>query len=291
MTDDHGDAFAAARLASDADAIVATGKIATYIGIENGYPITELADVDDYFARGARYVTLAHFANNHIADSATDPGGPRWGGLSPFGENVVRRMNDLGMMVDISHTSDETFWDVMALTRAPVIASHSGARAVFDHPRNMDDAMLDALRDNGGVIQINGFTNYLARVVQAPERVAAMNALREEFGTWWRRPAAEQAEPRRRMAEIDARWPAAQAPLDSLADHIDHAVRLMGIDHVGISMDFDGGGGVEDLSHIGQMKNLTRELVRRGYTEEDLGKFWSGNLLRVMGVVEARRAN
>lgn len=289
LSSEYGHAFTAARKADDAERIVAEGKIVTYIGIENGYPITTIADVDDYFERGARYVSLAHFSNNHIADSATDLDGPRWDGLSPFGENVVRRMNDLGMMIDISHASDDTFWDVIEMTRAPVIASHSGSRAVYDHPRNMRDEMFEAVRENGGVVQINGFTNYLTRVEQAPERLDAMQALQQEFGAWWRLPAAKQAEPRQRMAEINERWPARQAPLSVLADHIDHAVEVMGIDHVGLSMDFDGGGGVDQLSHIGEMQNLTRELHRRGYSEEDLAKFWSGNILRVMRDVEAAR--
>lgn len=287
MLEDHGDSFERALTAADAGPIEDKRKIAIYIGIENGYPLgDDLSLLETYYDRGARYVTLSHFANNQLSDSSTDPNGPRWNGLSPFGETVVAEMNRLGMMVDISHTSDETFWDVIALARAPVIASHSGAFAVYAHPRNMKDDMLVALAANGGVVQINGYSTYLADVVQDPRRVEALQALTDQYGRWWRLPAEEQAEPRRVMAAINEQFPPQRANLSDVADHIDHVVGLIGIDHVGISMDFDGGGGVDGAAQIDEMGNLTLELVRRGYTEQDIGKIWSGNLLRVMADVE-----
>lgn len=287
LSRDHGDAFAPARRAADAARIHQEGKIAVYIGIENGYPLGEdISLLRTYYERGARYLSVTHFANNQLGDSSTDPNGARWNGLSPLGEEAVREMNRLGMMVDVSHISDETFWDVMAMTNIPVIASHSGAYTVYAHPRNMKDDMIRAMAAKGGVIQINGFSTYLADIKQDEERTALIDDLRKRHGQWWRLPPTEQAAPRAEMAEINMRHPPKRARLSDVVDHIDHVVQLVGIDHVGISMDFDGGGGVDGVVDMGEMGNLTAELLRRGYDSDAIDKIWSGNLLRVMRSVE-----
>jgi microsomal dipeptidase-like Zn-dependent dipeptidase len=278
----------------DVDRILGEGKKVYGIGIENGYAIgTDLSLVEQYYDLGTRYITLTHSGHNDIGDSSTPRGGEgeEWGGLSPFGEEVVREMNRLGIMVDLSHVSDNTARDVFALTTAPVIASHSGARALADVPRNLNDELLQMLRENGGVIQIVALGSYLKE--DPPEKTAALQALREEMGLTSRearRAMTEEqmAEYGRRVEEIENQWPGAD--LSTFVDHIDYVVDLIGIDHVGIGTDFDGGGGIPGFNDASEALNVTVELVRRGYTDDEIKKIWGGNLLRVWREVEAAAA-
>lgn len=256
MTDElHGDLIEFAYTADDVERIAAEGRLVATIGIENGYVIgTDLSLLDRYHELGARYVTLVHNGHNDIADSAQPreqlgDDGPEHGGVSDFGQRVIARMNDLGMMVDVSHASKESALEAIALSRAPVIGSHSSVAALTDHVRNMDDETLLALRDNGGVVQIVAFPSYLG-------------------------------DPSRND----------DATVSDLVDHIDYAVNLIGIDHVGISSDFGGGGGILGWNGAAETGNVTAELVRRGYSEEDIAKIWSGNLLRVWREVEQAAA-
>ncbi|MCI0433174.1 MAG: dipeptidase [Gemmatimonadetes bacterium] len=286
------DQIGLAQTADEVERIAATGRLVTVIGIENGYVIgKDLSLLRRYRELGARYMTLAHTAHNDIADTATpSQNGPvsEHDGVSAFGEQVIAEMNRLGIMVDISHISKAAALDALRLTKAPVIASHSSTRAVADHPRNLDDETLLELRRNGGVMQTVAFASYVK--VQPAERQAAIQALREEFGITAGRgggrgaldqlPPDRRAEYDRRIADIERRWPLAS--VSDFVDHIDHAVRVAGIDHVGISSDFDGGGGVVGWNDASETFNVTLELVRRGYTEEQIAKLWSGNLLRVM---------
>ena len=312
------------------------------IGVENGYPIgTDIKRVKEFYDRGGRYMSLAHNGNSQLADSNT---GETQGylynnGLSPLGREVIAEMNRLGMMVDLSHPSKGANMEAMRLSQAPVIASHSGVRALANVSRNMDDEQLLALKKNGGVIQIVGFASYVK--TDSKERTEALAKLREEFGLAaqgggrggggiaggrGRGAAADSAracpvesasgpapqggaargagrgrgnagldalsperrvEYDKRLAEIDAKLPpAGRATVKDFANHIDYAVKLIGIDHVGISSDFDGGGGIDGWNSAAEAFNVTLELVRRGYTEEQIGKLWSGNLLRVWGEVE-----
>lgn len=273
----------------DVERIARSGQRVAVIGIENGYVIgKDLSLIGDYHRRGARYMTLAHGAHNDIADSAT-PTDAEHGGLSEFGEQVVAEMNRVGMMVDVSHISKAAMLDAVRVSRAPVIASHSSARAVADHPRNLDDEQLRALKQNGGVMQAVAFAAYVK--VQPVERVEAVRDLRERLGIGGGRSTRElspekRAEYERELAEIDRKWP--RASVQDFVDHIDHAVRLIGIDHVGISSDFDGGGGVEGWDSAAETFQVTLELVRRGYSESDIARLWGGNLLRVWRAV--RRA-
>lgn len=279
-------------LATNADAayrLEKEGKRAIYIGIENGYPVgNDLSLLSDFYQLGIRYITLCHFTNNDIADSSTDPKGPEHGGLSPFGFAMVNEMNRLGIVVDVSHTSDETFWDAIEVSKAPIIASHSSVDAVFSHSRNMKDDMLVALAENGGVIQINGFSAYLAEMPEpTPDRKAMMDAFNADFPQWWTiTDPSKREEIQRRRGEIEATHPQPRATLADFVDHIDHAVKVAGIEHVGIGMDFDGGGGVEEVIDISEMGQVTLELVRRGYTEEAISKLWGGNFTRVMREAE-----
>lgn len=310
------------------------GKRIVVIGVENGYPIgTDIKRVKEFYDRGGRYMSLAHNGNSQLADSNT---GEATGylynnGLSPLGRQVIAEMNRLGMMIDISHPSKGANLEAIRLSKAPVIASHSSARALANHSRNLDDEQLLALKKNGGVVQIVGFASYLK--VDSKERTEALNKLRADFGfgpnrtrtdVGFRRqgagpracpveeaapaatsaaaapaprrpggaflnliPADRREEYQKRMAEIDAKYPApTRANVKDMVNHIDYAVKLIGIDHVGISSDFDGGGGIDGWDSAAEAFNVTLELVRRGYTEEQIGKLWSGNLLRVWSDVE-----
>ncbi len=231
----------------DAYRLERTGKRAVFIGMENGYPVgSDLSLIKTYYDLGARYITLCHWANNDICDAATDPAGPEHNGLSEFGRQVVAEMNRLGMMIDISHASDKTVLDVLEISTAPIIASHSSARAVYDHPRNLPDDLLIKIAEKGGVVQA---TIEYVRAHASYER--------PELPT---------------VAEF--------------VDHIDHVVRVAGIDHVGIGTDFDGGGELSDCYDVSEIGNITRELVKRGYTAQQIKKIWGGNVMRVFKNVQ-----
>jgi membrane dipeptidase len=249
------------------------GKLVAAIGIENGYVIgKEVGLIQKYYDRGARYMTLAHTRNNDICDSSTDPDGPEHHGLSAFGKKVVAEMNRVGMMVDVSHVSKECMMQATALSKAPVVASHSSTSALANVPRNMDDEQLEAVKKNGGVVQIVAFDSYVK--APAPEKLGLTSR-----GAFRDMPADKRAMYDSEMAAIEKKWP--KATLQEFVDHVDHAVKLIGIDHVGISSDFDGGGGVTGWNDASETRNVTAELVKRGYTTEQIRKLWGGNLLRV----------
>ncbi|SMB91179.1 Membrane dipeptidase [Hymenobacter roseosalivarius DSM 11622] len=288
----HPTELAMATTPAEALSLGKAGKRAIFIGMENGFPVgRDLSQVQAYYDQGVRYLTLCHSSNNEICDSATDPKGPEYQGLSPFGEQVVAEMNRLGMMVDVSHTSDSTFYDVLRLSRVPVIASHSSCRALADMPRNLSDDMLRALARNGGVIQINFFSPYVKNEAKSPERVAAEQAF---FSKWqiktslnvYGLPAESQKEALAELKQLQVRYPVPLATLQDAANQIDHAVKMAGINHVGIGSDFDGGSVLTGLRDVGDLPSLTAELMRRGYSRRDLAKIWSGNLFRVMKAVE-----
>lgn len=270
----------------DAFTLKKAGKIAAFIGLENGYPIgKEISRVKQYYDLGARYITLAHTKNNDICDSSTDPAGYENNGLTRLGEQVVKEMNRLGMMVDISHISDKSFYDVLKVTSAPVIASHSSCRALCGSPRNLTDDMLLALKENGGVIQICILGNYLKTPEPNPELDSKLKDLREQYGDYESLPEDSKKMMRTEYKNIQAKYQKS-ATVKDIVDHIDHAVQVIGIDHVGIGTDFDGGGGVEGCRTASEMKNITIELLRRGYSKKDIEKIWGGNIMRVMKKVE-----
>jgi len=255
--------------------------------MENGYPVgTDLSLLQGFYEMGARYITLCHTRNNDICDSSTDNKGPEFDGLSDFGVKVVEEMNRLGMMIDLSHASDETFYDVIEFSKAPVIASHSNAKALQNVHRNMDDDMIRKLAENGGVIQVCLVNSYLAELDPNPQRDSAMTALRVKYRGFDDLSEEERTAARREWQGINDKYPPNLATLADVADHIDHIVKIAGIDHVGFGSDFDGGGGVDGLYDVSDLPNLTQELLRRGYSEDDIRKFWGGNFLRVMKAVE-----
>ena len=299
--------------AADVPRIAKSGRKVALIGIENAYSLgTDIKRVKEFYDRGGRYMSLAHNGHSQFADSNTGERDGKWlhNGLSEMGRQVIAEMNRWGIMVDLSHPSKAANMQALALSKAPVIASHSAARALADHSRNMDDEQLEALKKNGGVIQTVAFASYVkVAKPDSPERAAAIAALRKEFGL----PAPgggagaggggggggggrgglnalsveRRAQYNARMAEIDKKTPGdPRATVADFVNHIDYLVKKIGIDHVGISSDFDGGGGVTGWNGAEETFNVTLELVRRGYTEEQIGKLWSGNLLRVMAEVE-----
>lgn len=306
--------------AADVTRIARGGRKVAVIGIENGYQVgTDISRVKEFYDRGGRYMSLAHNGHNQLSDSNTGEAAntaPN-GGLSPLGRQVIAEMNRLGMMIDISHPSKASMLQTAQLSRAPIVASHSSVRALANHSRNMDDEQLLALKKNGGVIQMVAFNGYVKAepAERARERQAALTALRTEFGITAAPPVPAQSRP----CPVDGTVPAPAGPTAAVAallpaqraaydrglgaimakhptppratvrdfvDHIDYAVKLIGIDHVGISSDFDGGGGIDGWNNAAETFNVTLELVRRGYTEEQIGKIWSGNLLRVWAEVE-----
>ena len=291
----YPDRIEIAYTADDFERIAASGKSIAAIGIENGYVIgRDLSLLATYYDLGARYFGLVHNGHNDIADSANPRANlgdalAEHDGVSAFGAEVIAEVNRLGMMIDVSHASKAAMLDALRLSRAPVIASHSSVRALADTPRNLDDEQLLALRDNGGVMQTVALGGFVSSTAAA--RGDALRTLRADLGLPRFGPvdpagldAAGRAEYDRRMAEIDRRWP--PADVATFVDHIDYAVELIGLDHVGISSDFDGGGGVEGWNHAGETFNVTLELVRRGYTQAQIAQLWGGNLLRVLREVE-----
>jgi membrane dipeptidase len=310
------DQIAIAYTPDDVERIVRSGKLATVIGIENGYVIgNDISLIKTYYDLGGRYMTLAHTSHNDIADSS-NPQQEEHGGLSKFGEQVVAELNRVGMFVDVSHISKKASIQAAKLSKAPVIGSHSSTTRWAAVPRNMDEEQLRAVAATGGVVNMVALDGYVK--VQPPERNQELTALRQEFGiTTGRRgggggrggrggaggaggqraaaadtvrvvtpdslPPARRAEYDRKLAAIEAKYPAAN--VKDFVNHIDHAVSVIGIDHVGISSDFDGGGGIQGWDHVGESFNLTLELVRRGYTEEQIGKLWGGNMLRAWRVM------
>ena len=264
----------------DAYEIARQGKRAIYMGLENGYPIgTDLNRIEDFYNRGVRYTTLCHTANNDICDSSTDSS--EHGGLSDFGREAVQEMNRLGMLIDVSHISDASFYDVIETSAVPVIASHSCARAICDHPRNMDDSMLRALARNDGVIQLCIYSGYIKTITQDPRREAARDSLDAIYPGYSQMTDDQLTAYIAARDRIDERYPRILATVSDAVDHIDHIVELIGIEHVGIGSDFDGGGALADCFDVSQMGNITLELLRRGYRRDEIEKIWGGNFMRV----------
>lgn len=289
MVAKHGDKFALALKADDAERIAAQGKRVVFVSVENSYPMDgDVTLLSTFYALGVRISGLAHFKNNDMADSSTDT--PEWHGLSPLGKQFVAEANRLGVVLDGSHSSDEVLDQLITLSKTPVILTHSGCKAVFDHPRNVDDARIKALAASGGVIQVDAYSSYLIETPKNAERDAAMAALRAKAGARAKMTEAERAGFMAEMKAIDAKYPVPKATFEDFMNHLNHALKVAGVDHVGIGIDFDGGGGVTGLNDASDYWKISERLLAEGYTRDDLAKIWGGNVLRLLRAAEAAKA-
>ena len=294
---------------NDVRRIVKSGKLVAMIGVENAYPVgTDLSRIKMFSDRGARYMSLAHNGHSQLADSNTGEADGKWlhNGLSDLGKKAIVEMNKWGIMIDVSHPSKQSNLQAIALSRAPVLASHSGARALCDHSRNLDDEQLEAIRKNGGVVQAVAFRSYVSKEkseLRAAKSTEIMKGLAAAEGfkmldraDAMKLPADERAAYQQKAQAFRTKVnpivkerlkdAAPDVNVKDFVNHIDYLVKKIGIDHVGISSDFDGGGGVEGWDSAAETFNVTLELVRRGYTKQQIEKLWSGNLLRVLDQVQ-----
>lgn len=284
----HAENMELALTADDAERIAAAGKRVSFISMENAAPLAKDPTLlSAYHQLGLRMLGITHVRNNDFGDSSTDPAGPEWQGLSPAGRALVQEANRLGIVLDASHASDAVFDQLLAQSRAPIVLSHTSADAVYDHPRNIDDARLRQLAAKGGVIHVNAFGGYLINIPKIPEREAAMDALGEKYGPESRlavdRVPAYLAE----RHAIELRYPMKRATFDDYMKHLLHILKVAGVDHVGIGADWDGGGGVAGMEDVSALPRITEALLAAGYSEADIRKIWSGNLLRVMRQAQA----
>ncbi|MEI6434539.1 MAG: dipeptidase [Bacteroidota bacterium] len=266
---------------NDAIRLKKEGRRAVFIGVENGYAIgKDLSLISTFYLRGARYITLCHTKNNDICDSSTDT--IEYNGLSPYGYEVVQEMNHVGMMVDVSHISDRALEAVLSFTKAPVIASHSCAKALCNNQRNLNDTLLKKIARNGGVVQMCILSDYVKAPLPNPSRDSARAAVRKKYRDFEGLSDDEMKVARKEWYAINDQYPQILATVSDVVDHIDHIVKVAGVNHVGIGTDFDGGGGVDGCFDVSEMGNITLELVKRGYSENQIRKIWGGNLMRVM---------
>ena len=286
----HGPDFEFASRAEDAPRIAATGKRVVYKSIENAYPLGENIDLlDEFYAAGVRMVGLVHSKNNQFADSATDLKGQKWGGLSPLGRQLIRRANRLGMIVDMSHAHDDALAQAIELSATPIILSHSGAAFLHKHPRNVPDDLLKKLAQSGGVIQINSLSAYLRDSREDPNRLPEFLAIYRKYQNapgGMRENHAAFIEERR---ALDNKYPPDFAEFSDVMAHIFHTLEVMGADHVGIGLDWDGGGGVNGLQDVSDLPRITAALRDKSISSETIGKIWSGNMLRLLQQAEETR--
>jgi membrane dipeptidase len=284
--------FALATEVKDAASIKASGKRIVYMSIENAYPLGEdVSLLQTFYDMGVRVSGFAHFAHNQFADSSTDPSKkPRYGGLSPLGKQLLAEMNRLGVVPDGSHSSDQVLDDLLALSTTPVLLTHSGCKAVYDHPRNIDDDHLKALAAKGGVIQMNAYGAYLRASKPNVQRQEALKALFGQLREDAKLSPEKRAELLAKRQEIDRLYPDTdRASFDDFMAHMLHALKVVGPDHVGIGLDWDGGGGVAGLEDVVDLPRITAALLKAGYGEADIQKIWSGNVLRVLAAAEAAK--
>lgn len=288
----HPDIFELAFVADDAARIAGKGKIIVYQSIENAYPLGEdVSLLRGFYKLGVRMVGPVHFRNNQFGDSATDK--KQWNGLSPRGRELAALANDLGMVLDASHASDDVFDQILEMSCAPIILSHSGCKSVFNHPRNIDDARIKKLAAAGGTIQINSYNAYLINVPPNPERDRERRALNGRLDGMDKMTPAEATAAIREvsagMKMLNVKYATPRATIDDFMAHVTHALDLVGPEHVGIGCDWDGGGGVTGMEDVAAIAQITDRLVKLGYTETQLAAFWGGNVLRILAAAHAAR--
>lgn len=276
--------------ADDAARIHDAGKIVVFQSMENAYPMGEdISLLEVFYTGGLRMLGLVHWDSNQFADASTDD--PLHGGLSEMGKELVREANRLGMIVDASHASDDALRDMMAVSSTPVILSHSGPDGVYEHARNVPDDLLVQLAESGGVVHVNAFPGYLEELSDSAERVEALAALDAQYDVPFQQMTPEQqAEYRAARIALDNEFPADRSSFEKYVEHLLYTIELVGIDHVGIGADWDGGGGVTGLQEVTAVPRITQALVDAGYSAEDIAKVWSGNVLRLLRTVEQARS-
>ena len=293
MVSNHPGHFRLARSVSEVFEMAEDGRHVVVMSMENAYPIGEdLHRLEEFYQSGVRMLGLVHTRNNQFADSSTDRAGPRWGGLSPLGAQLVLKANRLGMILDASHASDQVLEQLLEISRAPVVLSHSGAKSVFEHPRNVGDRLLKKLARSGGVISMNTYGTYLKALKVDSRRLDERQALVQQMYD-----AEDLGEPMlfERFSEgflsIDKKYTPERASIDEYMRHFLYALELLGPEHVGVGADWDGGGGVVGLEDVSMINKITTILTEKGYSESELSNIWSGNVLRVFHKVEAVAAD
>lgn len=288
MVATHSDKFELALKSDDAARINAAGKKVVFMSMENSYELgDDLSLLDTFYKLGVRMAGPVHNGTNQLADS-TNPGavGMKWGGLSPMGREYVKRANQLGIVLDGSHSADTTIDQMIDLSATPIILSHHGADGVNEHPRNAPDALLKKMAAKGGVIQMNALGAFLKPLPQTPERTAALKALQDKWGDSDDLPKDKYQQYLDEAVAINAKYPENRATFEDYMQQINYAIKLLGVDHVGFGADWDGGGGLDGYRDITYMPKITDRLLKEGYTEADLAKMWGGNVLRVLKAAE-----
>jgi len=287
----HPDKFELALTSSDAARIHAAGKKIVYIAMENSYELGEdLSLLDTFYKLGVRMAGPVHNGTNQLADS-TNPGelGMKWGGLSPMGREFVKRANELGIILDGSHSSDATIEQMIDLSATPIILSHHGADHLNEHPRNAPDALLKKLAAKGGVIHMNALGAFIKTLPQTKERTDALAALRAKWGNPNQLPADKYEQFLDESNAIDKQFPENRATFEDYMQQVLYTIKLVGVDHVGFGADWDGGGGLDGFRDITALPKITARLLKEGYTEEDLQKMWGGNVVRLLKAAEDYR--
>jgi membrane dipeptidase len=282
----HANRAGIALTSADARRLAAEGRRVVFLSMENGYPVGLHPErLEDFHARGVRMAGPVHFLNNDLATSSTDAPRTEYPGLTPAGRAWVQEANRLGIVIDPSHASDATLDEILALSAQPVVLSHSGAKAVFAHPRNVDDERLRRIAAAGGVIQVAAYPDYLVDRKPPPERSAEISRLRAALSG--ERTLAARRELTRQLAQVEGRWPLPPATYEQFVRHLLHVIRVAGVKHAGIGIDFDGGGGVQGLEDATDYPRITQSLRDAGLSEAELADVWAGNVLRVLDAVQA----
>jgi len=279
----HPDVLGLAHTADEARAVVASGRRVVLLSMENGYPVGDQpALLAGFHARGIRMAGPVHFRNNDLATSSTDAARTDFPGLTVLGREWVREANRLGIIIDMSHASDAALDEVLTLSSKPIVLSHSGARAVFNHPRNVDDEHLRRIAARGGVVQVSAYPDYMVTRTATPERTAALAELRQSRGN----TEAQLQERTRKQAQIDERFPVPEATYEQFLAHLLHVIGIAGAEHAGIGIDFDGGGGVKGFEDATGYSRITESLLKAGLTPRQIENIWGGNVLRVLEQVQ-----
>jgi membrane dipeptidase len=289
----HPDKFELALTSADAARIHASGKKIVYISMENSYELGEdLSLLDTFYKLGVRMAGPVHNGTNQLADS-TNPGdvGMKWGGLSPMGRNYVRRANELGIVLDGSHSSDATINQMIDLSATPIILSHHGADALNEHPRNAPDALLKKLAAKGGVIHMNALGAFIKSLPQTKERTDALNVLRTKWGNPDLLEGQKYETYLDELGALNRRFPENRATFEDYMQQVLYTIKLVGVDHVGFGADWDGGGGLDGFRDITALPKITERLLKEGYTEADLAKMWGGNVVRLLKAAEDYKAS